>query len=241
MCDDLKSQAASHVASSKPHLASDLYLRIACLYRIARFPYLDSPLKWNAWELQKEAYMQVASQWTDPIVEVNIPYVSASETEKSEIPIYYRTPSAASKKNRVPVILLITGLDGHRPDNSQRTHEFLKRGWATVIVEIPGTADCPADPKDPKSPDRLWDSVFKWMAEQQLFDMEKIAAWGLSLGGYYAARIAHTHKMKLRGAVAHGMGCHFCFDRDWTEKADLHEYPFRYVLTSDLSGWAILG
>ena len=170
--------------------------------------------------------MQAAGQWIDPIVEALIPHTNASATENQSIPIYYRAPSAASKTNRVPSILLITGLDGHCPDNSQRTHEFLKRGWATVIVEIPGTADCPSDPKDPSSPDRLWDSVFKWMAEQKLFDMDRIAAWGLSMGGFYAARIAHTHGTMLRGAVAQGMGCHFCFDNRWLAKVDFHEYPF---------------
>ena len=170
--------------------------------------------------------MQVASQWTDPVVEVNIPHVSAAGDDKPTIPIYYRVPRS---KKPVPTVLLLTGLDGHRPDNSQRTHEFLKRGWATVIVEIPGTADCPADPKDPKSSERLWDSVFKWMADEQHYDMNKIACWGLSTGGYYAARIAHTHSKKLKGSVAHGMGCHFCFDEDWIEKANLHEYPFPYV------------
>lgn len=95
-----------------------------------------------------------------------------------------------------------------------------------MIAEIPGTADCPADPKDPKSPDRLWDSVFKWMGEQGVFDLERVAVWGLSTGGFYATRIAHTHKAKLRGSVAHGMGCHYCFDPEWIERADLHEYPF---------------
>ena len=226
ICDELKAKAASHIASSKPHLASDLYLRVACLYRIARFPYIDSPQKRFAWEMQKKVYMQAAGQWTDPVVEVDIPHEHASTTESSTIPIYYRIPTAASQKNPVPTILLLTGLDGHRPDNTQRTHDFLKRGWATVIAEIPGTADCPADPKDRKSPDRLWDSVFQWMAEQNVFNMDRIAVWGLSTGGFYAARIAHTHRKKLKGSVAHGMGCHFCFDAGWIEKADLHEYPF---------------
>ncbi|KAL9033590.1 MAG: hypothetical protein Q9214_007440, partial [Letrouitia sp. 1 TL-2023] len=228
ICDELKSQAATHVASSEPHLASDLYLRIACLYRIARFPYIDSPLKHKAFELQKETYLQVAGQWADPIVETCIPHPHAQGREDGSIPIYHRVPSTASKAQPVPTVLLITGLDGHRPDNSQRTHEFLKRGWATVIIEIPGTADCPADAKDSSSPDRLWDSVFEWMAEQGVFDMEKVAAWGLSTGGFYAARIAHTHRGMLKGAVAQGMGCHYCFDEEWIEKADLHEYPFPF-------------
>ena len=132
----------------------------------------------------------------------------------------------ASAAKPVPSVLLITGLDGYRPDNTQRTAEFASRGWATVIVEIPGTADCPADPKDPKSPDRLWDSVFKWMRQQKIFDMKNVTAWGLSCGGYYAVRVAHTHKNNLRGVIAQGAGLHKWFDPSWLATVDGHEYPF---------------
>lgn len=225
----MKSQAESHTALSEHHLASSLYLRIACLYRISRFPYINGPLKRKAWELQKEVYMKAASCWTDPVVEELIPHTYASGADGPTIPIYYRAPSTATEEHPVPTILLLTGLDGHRPDNTQRTYEFLKRGWACVIAEIPGTADCPADPKDPSSPDRLWDSVFKWMNERRIFAMDRVIVWGLSSGGYYAVRIAHTHQTRLRGSVAHGAGVHLCFDREWLEKADTHEYPFRSI------------
>ena len=170
--------------------------------------------------------MKAASSWIDPVVEELIPHTYASGADGPSIPIYYRAPSTATKEHPVPTILLLTGLDGHRPDNTQRTCEFLKRGWACVIAEIPGTADCPADPKDPDSPDRLWNSVLKWMNEQRIFAMERVVVWGLSSGGYYAVRIAHTHRSRLRGSVAHGAGVHLCFDREWLEKADKHEYPF---------------
>ncbi|KAL2042547.1 hypothetical protein N7G274_005041 [Stereocaulon virgatum] len=226
VCDDLKSQAASHEASSQRHLLSPLYLRIACLYRIARFPYISSPLKRKAWELQKEVYMKAGSSWIEPMQEVNVPHTHVSSPVMLDIPIYLRAPVGATKEKAVPTILLIMGLDGHRPDNTQRTDEILKRGWACVIVEIPGTADCPADLSDPNSPDRLWDSIFEWMNEQGIFDMKRVVAWGLSCGGYYAVRIAHTHREKLRGAVAHGTGVHHCFDEEWLEKANMHEYPF---------------
>jgi hypothetical protein len=34
------------------------------------------------------------------------------------------------------------------------------------------------------------------------FDMQRVLVWTLSTGGYYAARISHTHKDMLRGVVA---------------------------------------
>lgn len=201
------------------------------MYRISRFPYLytirdKDNVKSKAWEAQKETYLKATQHWVDPLTEENVPHTFRSEEEGETIPIYVRTPINASAQNPVPTMLLITGLDGYRPDNTQRSYEFVSRGWAVVIAEIPGTADCPADPKDPSSPDRLWDSIFTWMASKKIFDMKTVVAWGLSAGGYYAVRIAHTHAKKLKGSVAQGAGVHHFFDEQWLRKADDHEYPF---------------
>ena len=180
--------------------------------------------------------MAATRHWIDPMVEEKIPHNFGAGNDGETIPLYTRLPLAASSRNPVPTILLITGLDGYRCDNTQRSQEFLNRGWACVIVEIPGTADCPADPKDPNSPDRLYDSVLKWMSQQKVFDMDNVVAWGLSCGGYYAVRIAHTHATQLRGAVAQGAGVHHFFDEEWLKRADDHEYPFKYEFpTTSLS------
>jgi len=142
---------------------------------------------------------------------------------------------------KYPIVILLTGLDGYRPDNTARCNEFLARGWACVVLEVPGTADCPADPSDPEASERLWDSVFAWMkgyryttfanqgtqTRTQQFDLARVLCWGLSTGGYHAVRMAHTHASSLAGVVAQGAGTHLFFDREWIERADGHEYPFQ--------------
>lgn len=229
----LTRQGDEAAAAGKLVLASELYLRAACIYRISRFPYItgfpeaNSESKWKAWEAQKNVYMKAASNWDAPIKEIMVPHTARKGLDWDTIPIYMRLPAKTAKSGaKVPAVLLITGLDGYRPDNTLRSDEFLARGWASVIVEVPGTADCPADPSDPLSADRLWTSILDWMELQGTFDMTRVIAWGLSCGGYYAVRIAHTHKERLRGSVAQGAGTHFFFGRDWLEKADGHEYPF---------------
>lgn len=231
--EGLTRQGDETAAVGKLVLASELYLRAACVYRIARFPYItsypevNSESKWKAWEAQKNVYMKAASNWDAPIKEVMVPHTARKGLDRGEIPIYIRLPAKTARAGgKVPAVLLITGLDGYRPDNTTRSDEFLTRGWASVIVEVPGTADSPADSSDPLSADRLWTSVLDWMEAQGHFDMTRVIAWGLSCGGYYAVRVAHTHKERLRGSVAQGAGTHFFFARDWLEKADGHEYPF---------------
>ena len=215
-------------------IASELYLRAACICRIARFPYItsfptvNSEIKWRAWEAQKAVYMRAASEWEQPVKQVMIPHTAAEGADRDTIPVYVRYPGRCDdiKKEKVPVVILITGLDGYRPDNTQRTNEFITRGWGCVIVEIPGTADSPIDPSDPVGPERLWTSILDWMEKDGMFAMHQVMVWGLSCGGYYAVRIAHTHGGRLRGCVAQGAGTHHFFGREWIEYADGHEYPF---------------
>ncbi|KAI2619793.1 alpha/beta-hydrolase [Hypomontagnella submonticulosa] len=234
--------AAEHGSPDAKKTASNFYLRAACLLRIARFPYLSgfprvtNQAKWDAWELQKAIYRKAGALWSpSPLLEVTIPHTHAKGRDRDAIPAYVRVPPQPSNrtgrdaKTQFPSVILFTGLDGYRPDNTARCEEFLSRGWAAVVLEIPGTADCPADPADPKSPDRLLDSLFAWMAADGRFDASRVLCWGLSSGGYYAVRAAHTHKEQLLGVIAHGAGTHHFFDREWLKRADGHEYPFQLI------------
>lgn len=61
--------------------------------------------------------MKGAQLWDVPMQEVIIPHKHAAGEDGKEIPLYVRTPPNASAENPAPVMFLITGLDGHRPDN----------------------------------------------------------------------------------------------------------------------------
>lgn len=138
--EDLVSQG-DKASSSDKATAIAIYLRACAVYRIARFPYINSPVKTDAYEAQKKAYMKAAALFECPIEDIEIPHTAGTkEDEGTKVPLYVRLPKGASKEKPVPAVLLMCGLDGHRPDNTVRSDEFLKRGWASVIVDIPGTA-----------------------------------------------------------------------------------------------------
>lgn len=222
--------------------AKQLYLRANAVYRLARFPYIGTPLKKDVFELQKEAYLEGSKLWNNPVEEIVLPHRHAANDDGDRIPLYIRKPPG---KGPFPTILLITGLDGHRPDNTERTQEHLNRGWATVICDIPGTTiDCPADRRDPLSPDRLFTTILEWVKETPYLDEKKVIAWGLSAGGYYAIRLAHTHRSQLLGSVGHGAGTHHYIGREWLSNVGKHEYPFgleeAYVQKYGYSSWGEL-
>ncbi|KAI1847564.1 hypothetical protein JX266_006416 [Neoarthrinium moseri] len=161
-----------------------------------------------------------------PMIQVDIPHTNRIEGEGQVLPGFYHLPAEASNSHRVPLVIIFTGLDGYRTELAVWKEGWRQVGCATLIVEIPGTGDNPGAPSDPTSPDRVWDSMFEWIAKQDAIDQAQIVNWGFSTGGYYSIRLAHTHAKKLKGVVAHGGGCHYMFSPEWLEHADTREYPF---------------
>jgi dienelactone hydrolase len=221
--------AAAHDSTGE---ARDLFLRAAAVYRIARFPINRSALGQEAWEKGKAAYEQGGLLLDPPSVPVDIPFAHADASAGDldvAVPAYLRTPGGTRPNDGWPVLLFICGLDAYKTDHTPRTQAHVDHGYATLSFEIPGTGDCPAAPNDPTSPDRLMSSVIDWVvanASTYGFDRNKIIARGISTGGYYAFRIAHTHGDQLFAVVAQGGGCHHMFDAEWIGAQNQMEYPF---------------
>ncbi|ORY09072.1 yellowish-green 1-like protein [Clohesyomyces aquaticus] len=229
VAERLEERAAIAEASGDFELASELYLRAACVYRTARQPCPISPRQKLAFQKQKQAFFKGASYLASPLTEHLIPHTHAkpgTEEQYASIPVTVRLPERAKPGQSFPTVLQIYGLDGYRTEHTMPSSHHIARGWASIAVEIPGTGDCPADPNDPTSPDRLWSSVLDWIEQQPWIQQGKLVAWGVSCGGYYSMRIAHTHASRFAGVVAQGGGCHSMFDPEWLEIASHMEYPF---------------
>ena len=72
-------------------------------------------------------------------------------------------------------------------------------------------------------------SVIHWVsanASKYGFNLERVVASGISTGGYYAFRIAHTRAERLFAVVAQGGGWHHMFDAAWIHAQNQMEYPF---------------
>ncbi len=202
--------------------AGHLYLRAACVYRTARQPCPIAPSQQLAWERNKAVFYKGAAYLDPPLSEHLIPF---ADKPGAVIPVTVRIPHDATR-TKFPTVLQIYGLDGYRTEHVNSSNHHIAHGWASIGVEIPGTGDCPADRNDPTSPDKLWTSVLDWIEQQEWVEQGKVVAWGVSAGGYYAMRIAHTHRERLAGVVAQGGGCHHMFDPEWLEIASHMEYPF---------------
>ncbi|KAI1386923.1 yellowish-green 1-like protein [Hypoxylon trugodes] len=207
-------------------VATSLTRRASAIYRIGRFPMPRSPKQWTAWERSKSAALKGLGLHKYPMVGVSIPHVHAANGDGPELQVFYHLPASASASNKVPLIVVFTGLDGYRTELAVWKNGWASLGCAMVIIEIPGTGDNPGVPSDPESADRVWSSLFDWVAQQEGIDQNRIANWGFSTGGYCSIRLAHTHPDKVKGAVCLGGGAHHMFDKEWLEAANYLEYPF---------------
>ncbi|KAF1988903.1 alpha/beta-hydrolase [Aulographum hederae CBS 113979] len=235
--------------------AGSLYLRAAALCHIARYPVLHTPLRRHIWSLQKKAHLSAASFGVDPVASVEIPHHHASIAagDGLTIPILYRYPASkvkiihSSEVEKVPVVIQVTGLDGHRGDTPPpHTAFFQNQGWATISLDIPGCGDCPAAPSDPESPDRLFSSLLDWITAQPELDASKVMAWGYSTGAYYSLRLAHTHHARLLASVVQGAYVHHAFSPAWMRIVPGGEYhadlpralSFKFGIGSDYANSA---
>ncbi|KAI4870485.1 yellowish-green 1-like protein [Hypoxylon rubiginosum] len=224
--EELVARARAAEDEGNREKASELYLRGSALYRISRFPAPRSEKQRYAWTKGKDVAVKGLGLAQFPMVQVEIPHVHAANGDGSVLPGFYHLPAEASSSHKVPLIIIFTGLDGYRTELAVWKDGWAKLGCATLVVEIPGTGDNPGAPSDPSSPDRVWTSMFDWVAKQDGIDQSRIVNWGFSTGGYYSIRVAHTHADKLKGAVALGGGVHHMFDPEWLDAVDDMEYPF---------------
>ena len=102
-------------------------------------------------------------------------------------------------------------------------------GIGDVAIDMPGVADAPLAGSE--NAERLWDAVFDYIAERVRFGCWQVGLHGGSTGGYWATKVAHTHRDRLRAAVNQGGPAHFAFQKDWIVKAQRGEYPFELAET----------
>ncbi|KAH9875519.1 hypothetical protein J1614_004255 [Plenodomus biglobosus] len=224
--EKLASIAADAESKGEIEKASEYYLRSSAVYRISRFPAPRSAVQKEAWRLGKQMCIKGLGLRPHPVQEVQIPHTYRQSSEGETIPAYYLVPESATPASPCPTVIIFSGLDGYRTELAVWMEGWRAIGVATLVLEIPGTGDCPANPSDPTSPDRLYSSLFAWTAQQPRLHQGKIALWAFSTGGYYAIRVAHTHAEKLAAVVALGGGCHHMFSPRWLAAVNHLEYPF---------------
>lgn len=190
---------------------------------VARYPAPNSPGKLAAYRKSQEYFHKAKRYFDPPLERVEMPFRGRAGEGTVSIGLL-RKPRG---QNRPAVVVIWGGIDAFKEERP--SDPYLNAGLATLCIDMPGVADAPIAGSE--DGERLWDAVFDYLASRADLDSNRVGVVGGSTGGYWATKIAHTHRERLRAAVNQGGPAHFAFEQEWIVKAQRGEYPFELAET----------
>ena len=211
-------KAIAEEKSGDPQKIKQAYLKAYTYYGIGRHPFPSSPGKMAAYRKTREMYLAAARFFDPPLERVAIPF------EGKAVVGYLRLPA----KRPAPLILHWGGIDGWKEERHSFAENFLREGWGCFVMDGPGTGECPmlASPEAHK----VYSAALDYFGGRPEIDAGRIAVVGASFGGYWATKVAHVERERLRAAVNWGGGIHYFFQPEWQEKSrDAPSYLFDLI------------
>ncbi len=203
--------------------AKENYLKAYNYLRIARYPTTNSREKKAAYLRCNENYLK-ASRYFEPAVErVEMPFQGRAD-EGTTIVRLLQKPTG---EDPLPVLATWGGIDTFKED--RRGTPYLQRNIAMLAIDMPGIGEAPIYGSE--DAERMWNGVFDWIESRNDLDSRRVGVLGLSTGGYWATKLAHTHKDRIRAAINHGGCAHFAFQAEWIDKSQHGEYPLEFAET----------
>jgi len=184
--------------------AGEAWLRAAICRHFGKFVWmLDPGLAAEATHRSVEA-MRRAHRYLDPNAErIEAPL------DRDRVVANLRRPQEA---RRPPLVVLIPGLDSTKEEFFFLEQVYLDRGMATLSVDGPGQGETglelPIRPDFETGVAPLLDAI----ASRGDIDHDRMGAMGVSLGGYYAPRVA---AFEPRVKAVAGLSGSFCFGEIW--------------------------
>jgi esterase FrsA len=216
-------RAASAEADGDHAIAMQHYLIAYDCYHVARYPTPNSPGKLTAYRKSQENFLKAARYFDPPLERVEMLFDPRPGESGVSVGLL-RKPKGVEKP---AVVVTWGGIDAFKEE--RLTQPYLSAGLATLCIDMPGVADAPLAGSE--DAERLWDAVFDWIDQRPDLDSKRIGIHGGSTGGYWATKVAHTHRGRIRAAVNQGGPAHYAFTRDWIVKAQRGEYPFELAET----------
>ena len=100
-----------------------------------------------------------------------------------------------------PTVLLIAGLDSTKEEFREVERSFLDRGMATFALDGPGQGEVEWTLAIRPDWEVVGETVIAHLQGMPEVDPARIGVWGVSLGGYYAARLAAS-ELPVRATIA---------------------------------------
>jgi 2,6-dihydroxypseudooxynicotine hydrolase len=123
-----------------------------------------------------------------------------------------------------PVMIMIPGLDSAKEELRSTEELFLARGVATFSVDGPGQGEAEYDLAIRGDWEVPGAAIIDQLSTEPGLDAARIGVWGVSLGGYYAPRVASGDD-RVRACVA--LAGPYNFADHWDQRPSLTREAFR--------------
>jgi pimeloyl-ACP methyl ester carboxylesterase len=181
---------------------------------MGRYPVPNHPAKERQYARARQLFLEATSLDEPPVERVTVPF-DGRDGEGTVVPFYLLRPPGVE---RPPVVMLWGGIDTWKEEMYDRVGGLLRgQGLAVLLLDIPGVGESPV--RAGTAAERQWTPVFEWIASQDDLDASRCAAIGASFGGYWAMKLAYTHRDRLRCCVNWGGGVHVTFTPEWQERS----------------------
>jgi dipeptidyl aminopeptidase/acylaminoacyl peptidase len=124
-----------------------------------------------------------------------------------------------------PVVLMCSGLDSAKEELRSTEDTFLARGLATLSLDGPGQGEAEYDLPIRGDWSPVAEAVWDFVGAEPSLDRARLGVWGVSLGGYYAPRVAAALGERARACVA--LAGPFNFGEYWDGLPELTRATFQ--------------
>jgi len=124
-----------------------------------------------------------------------------------------------------PTVIMLSGLDSTKEELRSTEEPFLARGLATFSVDGPGQGEAEYDLPIRGDWSAPAYAIVEAICAQPEVDAERLGVWGVSLGGYYAPRMAAALGDRIRACVA--LAGPYDFGDCWEQLPELTRKTFQ--------------
>lgn len=207
--------AAKARAGGSPVERRDAWMQAYRASFLGRYPTPNHPLKARQYDLAREYFVKATALDDPPLEVVELPF-EGGPGEGDRVVFYAMRPRASLRPP--PVVMCWAGIDTWKEEVYERLGTLLRsRGFAVLLIDMPGIGQSPV--RAGPDGERQWTPIFEWIARQDDLDAGRCGAIGASFGGYWAMKLAHTHRQFLRCAVNWGGGVHVTFSEEWQRRS----------------------
>jgi len=204
-----EARAAAAAAAGDAAGAREAYLNAYGLLHAGRFPSPIHPAKWDCYLRSVAAFRAAGAFFTPPLEVVTLPF-DGRRDEGREVSFYIRRPPSAAK---LPVVIRWGGVDTWKEERTDYNEAMVAAGFAAINIDMPGVGQSPV--LGSTDAERQYQPLFDWIRTQPDLDADRVVVIGMSYGGYWATKLAHTFPERIRAAVNWGGGVDRFFTREW--------------------------